>query len=62
MAHKQPIRSTWDIEEAHRTLQRAEAIKKDGGMMKDIVNHHNLLTKALGGVAKATPSKPSKKK
>ena len=47
MAHKQPIRSTWDIEEAHRTLQRAEAIKKDGGMMKDIVNHHNLLTKAL---------------
>lgn len=62
MAKAQPKRSQWDIEDAHRTLQRAESIKKDGGMMKDIINHHNLLTRALGGTAKATPSKPSKKK
>jgi hypothetical protein len=63
----QPKRSQWDIEDAHRTLQRAEALKADKGMMKDVVKHHNMMTKALGGAiksmpAKVTPSKPAKKK
>lgn len=60
-------RSQWDIEDAHRTIQRAEAIKADKGMMKDVIKHHNVMTKALGGAiknapAKVTPSKSSKKK
>jgi hypothetical protein len=63
----QPKRSQWDIEDAHRTIQRAEAIKSDKGMMKDVVKHHNMMTKALGGAmksapAKVAPSKPAKKK
>jgi hypothetical protein len=57
----------WDIEDAHRTIQRAEAIKADKSMMKDVIKHHNMMTKALGGAiksapAKVSPSKPSKKK
>jgi len=61
----------WEIEDAHRTIQRAEAIKADKGMMKDVLKHHNIMTKALGGAiagpksapAKVTPSKsPSKRK
>lgn len=69
MANKEPIRSKWDIEDAHRTLQRAADIQSDKSMMKDIVSHHNKLTQVLakGGAvkatpAKSTPSKPSSKK
>lgn len=68
---KEDKRTQWDIEDAHRTIQRAEAIKADKGMMKDVIKHHNVMTKALGGAiagpksapAKVTPSKsPSKRK
>ena len=50
-------RSQWDIEEAHRTIQRAQAIKADKGMMKDVIKHHNVMTKALGGAIKSAPAK-----
>lgn len=61
---KQPVRSQWDIEDAHRTIQRAEAIKADKSMMKDVIKHHNVMTKALGGAIKSAPVKttPSKSK
>lgn len=70
MANKEPVRNKWDIEDAHRTLQRAADIQSDKGMMKDIVSHHNKLTQVLakGGAVKNTPAKvtssklPSKKK
>ncbi len=67
MAKEMKVNSTWDIEDAHRTLQRAAAIQADKKMMKDVVSHHNLLTKVLGGSvkntpAKASPVKPTKKK
>ena len=60
-----PKRSQWDIEDAHRTLQRAAQIQSDKGMMKDVVAHHNKLTKMLyGGNTKPTmpKSSPVKKK
>lgn len=57
----------WDIEDAHRTLQRAAAIQSDKKMMKDVVAHHETLSKMLkGGMTKSTPvktvSKSNKKK
>lgn len=57
-----PKRSQWEIEDAHKTLQRAEAIKNDKGMMKDVVTHHNLMTKALGGAMKSSSTKTSPNK
>lgn len=58
-----PKRTQWDIEDAHRTLQRAAQIQSDKGMMKDVVAHHNKLTKMLygGNTMKSLPTKSSPK-
>jgi len=55
----------WEIDDAVRTLQRAEAIKKDkflmGGVKKSIVDLNKM---AFGGSTKPTPRKatPAKRK
>jgi hypothetical protein len=50
----------WEIDDALRTLQRAEAIKKDKFLMGGVKRAVQDLNKmALGG---GTPKKPSKKK
>lgn len=56
-------RSQWDIEDAHRTLQRAAQIQSDKGMMKDVINHHNKLTTMLkkGGIVSPPKSSPKRK-
>lgn len=50
----------WEIEDAHRTIQRAEAIKSDKNLMKDVLKHHNIMAKALSGAIAGTKSAPAK--
>jgi len=55
----------WQVEDALRTLQRAEQIKKDGGLMKDVKKAAMDLNKMVfGGTPKtgATPKATTKKK
>lgn len=53
----------WEIEDAMRTLQRAEAIRKDkflmGGVKKSMDNLNKMM---YGGSVKPSANKPSKKK
>jgi hypothetical protein len=63
MASKQPVKSAqdrqWEIDDAVRTLQRAEAIKKDKFLMGGVKQSINSLNKMMyGGTSKA----PAKKK
>lgn len=52
----------WEIEDAMRTLQRAEAIRKDKALMGGVKKNMESLNKLMfGGPVKKT-SKPSKKK
>jgi hypothetical protein len=51
----------WEVEDAMRTLQRAEQIKRDGGMMRDIKKAAMDLNKlVMGGPTKSKPT-PKKK-
>jgi hypothetical protein len=52
----------WEIEDAMRTLQRAEAIRKDKALMGGVKKSMDSLNKMMfGGTPKAS-SKPTKKK
>lgn len=48
----------WQVDNALQTLQRAEQIKKDAGLMRDVRKSASDLTKAVG--ANRTPSKKKK--
>ncbi len=56
----------WQVEDALRTLQRAEQIKRDGGLMKDVKKAAMDLNKMVfGGEPKSSSklmSKPTPKK
>jgi hypothetical protein len=53
----------WEIEDAMRTLQRAEAIRKDKALMGGVKKSMDSLNKLMfGGTPKATVKKITKKK
>jgi hypothetical protein len=53
----------WEIEDAMRTLQRAEAIRKDKALMGGVKKSMDSLNKLMfGGTTKATVKKITKKK
>ena len=59
---KQPIKSAqdrqWEVEDALRTLQRAETIKKDKSLMGGVKKAVQELNKmALGGAPKPSPKR-----
>jgi hypothetical protein len=53
----------WEIEDAMRTLQRAEAIRKDKALMGGVKKSMESLNKLMfGGTTKAPAKKMAKKK
>jgi len=53
----------WEIEDAMRTLQRAEAIRKDKALMGGVKKSMDSLNKLMfGGTTKAPAKKITKKK
>jgi hypothetical protein len=53
----------WEIEDAMRTLQRAEAIRKDKALMGGVKKSMDSLNKLMfGGTTKAPAKKTTKKK
>jgi hypothetical protein len=52
----------WEIEDAMRTLQRAEAIRKDKALMGGVKKSMDSLNKMMFGGTPKAPSKPTKKK
>ena len=52
----------WEIEDAMRTLQRAEAIRKDKALMGGVKKSMDSLNKMMFGGTPSTPTKSTKKK
>lgn len=58
MAKKINSDRQWEIEDAMRTLQRANTIQADRKLMTEVKQHHNSLSKMLkGGPVKSTKKK-----
>lgn len=65
MASKQPTVSAaqkkqerqWQVESALSTLQRADQIRKDKGLMADVKKAASSIAQAVGCNAKAAPKK-----
>lgn len=52
----------WEIEDAVRTLQRAEAIRKDKALMQGVKQNVTALNKMVMGGSSKAPTKSIKKK
>lgn len=52
----------WEIEDAMRTLQRAEAIRKDKALMGGVKKSMDSLNKMMFGGTSKTPVKKSSKR
>ena len=58
---KSPMERQWEIEDARRTLERAEAIRKDKMLMGGIKKSIDSLNKMMYGGTTKTTSKPMTK-
>lgn len=58
---KSPMERQWEIEDARRTLERAEAIRKDKMLMGGIKKSIDSLNKMMYGGSTKTASKPMTK-
>jgi hypothetical protein len=58
---KSPMERQWEIEDAMRTLQRAETIRKDKMLMGGIKKSMESLNKMMFGGSSKTASKPMSK-